>query len=78
MENINIEIPINTINQGETAVLEQVALQLYQKKLFTFGQVRRLLNLSVWELQQLLGKHNIERHYDEEDLATDIQSIQCF
>ncbi len=77
MKTINLEIPITSITEGEKAILEQVAIQLYQQKIFTFGQVRRLLNISVWELQQLLGKNQIERHYNEEDLAEDILSIQA-
>lgn len=40
-----------------------------QRKIFTFGQARRLANSSVWEFQQLLGQHHIERHYNETDKA---------
>ena len=34
-------------------------------------------NLSVWEFQQLLGQHHIERHYNEIDLAEDIETIKA-
>lgn len=76
MQHIDIQIPINLIERGETAVLQQIAIQLYQKQIFTFGQVRRLLNISVWELQKILGENNIDRQYDTDDLLEDIQSIQ--
>ena len=76
MKNINLEIPIESVNQGEKAILQEIAMQLYQQKIFSFGQVRRFLNISVWELQTLLGKLHIERHYDENDLAEDITSIR--
>lgn len=77
MNTINIEIPLKSIDQGETAILEQIAIQLYQKKIFTFGQVRRFLNISVWELQKILGEKHIERHYNEDNLAEDILSIEA-
>lgn len=77
MKTISIEIPITSIKEGEKAILEQIAIQLYEQKIFSFGQVRRLLNISVWELQKLLGDNQVERHYSEEDLAEDIQSIRA-
>ncbi|MDY6805776.1 MAG: UPF0175 family protein [Cyanobacteriota bacterium] len=76
MKTINLEIPVESVNQGEKAVLIEVGIQLYKQKLFAFGQVRRLLNVSVWELQKILGENKIERHYDEADLAEDLASIK--
>lgn len=76
MREINIQIPIELIEQGEKAVLEQIAMQLYQNKIFTFGQARRLLNYSVWEFQKLLGENHIVRQYDKDDLTEDIEAIQ--
>ena len=76
MQAINIQIPVELIEQGEKAVLEQIAMQLYQNKIFTFGQARRLLNYSVWEFQKLLGENHIVRQYDTDDLTEDIEAIQ--
>lgn len=76
MQTVNIEIPMNLIEQGEQAVLEKIAMQLYKNQIFTFGQARRLLNYSVWEFQKLLGENHINRHYDSEDLAEDLEAIQ--
>ena len=76
VQHIDIQIPINLIDRGENAVLQEIAIQLYQKKIYTFGQSRRLLNISVWEFQNLLGKNHIDRQYDRDDLLEDIQSIQ--
>jgi predicted HTH domain antitoxin len=76
MQGINIQIPIELIEQGETAVLEQIAMQLYENQIFTFGQARRLLNYSVWEFQKLLGENHIVRQYYQDDLAEDIQEIK--
>ena len=76
MRSVNIEIPIDLIEQGETAVLERIAMQLYENNIFTFGQARRLLNYSVWEFQNLLGKHQINRQYDRDDLAEDLEVMR--
>jgi predicted HTH domain antitoxin len=76
MQEINIQIPIELIEQGETAVLQKIAMQLYENNIFTFGQARRLLNYSVWEFQKLLGENHIIRQYDKHDLAEDIEQIQ--
>ncbi|MGL5193349.1 MAG: UPF0175 family protein [Chroococcales cyanobacterium] len=76
MQAINIQISLDLIEQGETAVLEQIAMQLYENNIFTFGQARRLLKYSVWEFQNLLGENHIVRQYDQDDLAEDIDAIQ--
>lgn len=75
VDSIQLEIPPDTLNQGEGAILSAIALNLYSQRIFTFGQARRLANLSVWEFQQLLGQNHTERHYNETDLAEDIDSI---
>lgn len=76
MQTVNIEIPMDLIEQGEKAILEKIAMQLYENDIFTFGQARRLLNYSVWEFQKLLGENHINRQYDQEDLADDLEAIQ--
>ena len=60
MEPINLEISPETLTQGEQAIRKEIALQFAQN-IFTFGQARRLANLSIWEFQQLLGQQNIQR-----------------
>jgi len=76
VEPVNLELSPASLDQGEQAILQEIALQLYAKNIFTFGQARRLANLSVWEFQQVLGQKNIDRHYNETDLAEDIDTIQ--
>lgn len=77
VDSIQLEISPDTLNQGEQAILREIALKLYARNIFTFGQARRLANLPVWEFQQLLGQHHIERHYSETDLAEDIDTIRA-
>ncbi|WP_016951478.1 UPF0175 family protein [Anabaena sp. PCC 7108] len=75
MTSINLQLSSDLINEGEQAIRKELALQLYEQNIFTFGQARRLANLSVWEFQQLLGTRKIERHYSEVDLLEDVKTI---
>jgi predicted HTH domain antitoxin len=76
VSSINLQLSPDSISQGEQAIRQEIALQLYDQNIFTFGQARRLANLSVWEFQQLLAQQKIPRHYTEMDLADDIESIK--
>ncbi|MHC5827089.1 MAG: UPF0175 family protein, partial [Nostoc sp.] len=56
VSSINLQLSSDSISQGEQAIRQEIALQLHDQNIFTFGQARRLANLSVWEFQQLLGQ----------------------
>ena len=75
-EPISLELSPDSLRQGEQAIRQELALQLYAQHIFTFGQARRLADLSVWQFQQLLGQHQIQRHYDEADLLQDAEAIR--
>jgi predicted HTH domain antitoxin len=77
LQPINLQISPDSLNQGEQAIRQELALQLYAQNIFTFAQARQLANLSVWEFQQILGQNKIERHYNETDLAQDIEIINA-
>lgn len=76
MTSINLQLSSDLINEGEQAIRQELAVKLYEQNIFTFGQARRLANLSVWEFQQLLGNRKIQRHYTEVDLLEDVKIIQ--
>jgi predicted HTH domain antitoxin len=76
LEPINLQINPDSLSQGEQAIRQALALQLYAQDIFTLGQARRLADLSVWEFQQLLAQHNIQRHYSEIELAEDVDAIE--
>ncbi|TAE61902.1 MAG: UPF0175 family protein [Nostocales cyanobacterium] len=76
MTSINLQLSSDLINEGEQAIRKELALQLYEQNIFTFGQARRLANLSVWEFQMLLGNRKIQRHYTQVDLLEDVKTIQ--
>jgi len=77
LQPINLQISPDSLNQGENAIRQELALQLYSENIFTFSQARHLANLSVWEFQQLLSQNKIERHYNEADLIQDIERIEA-
>jgi predicted HTH domain antitoxin len=76
VSSINLQLSPDSINEGEQAIRQELALQLYEQNTFTFGQARRLAILSVWEFQQLLGRRKIERRYSEVDLLEDVEIIE--
>jgi predicted HTH domain antitoxin len=78
VKTINLQVSTESVNQGEQAIRQEIAVQLYTEMIFTFGQARHLANLSVWEFQKLLALKEIPRHYDQEDLAQDIASLPYF
>ncbi|GAA6618809.1 UPF0175 family protein [Scytonema sp. NUACC26] len=74
---VKLQISPDSLNQGEQAILKELALQLYVQNIFTLSQARHLANLSVWEFQKLLGQNKIERHYNTVDLFQDIETIEA-
>ena len=75
-EPISLELSADSLRQGEQAIRQDLALQLYAQHIFMFGQARRLADLSVWQFQQLLGQHQIQRNYEEADLLQDAEAIR--
>ncbi|MDR9895651.1 UPF0175 family protein [Aetokthonos hydrillicola Thurmond2011] len=47
IEPLNLQISRDSLNQGEYAIRQELALQLYAQNIFTFAQARQLANLSV-------------------------------
>ncbi|NES03379.1 MAG: UPF0175 family protein [Okeania sp. SIO2F4] len=57
-------------------VRTELAVRLYQKGLLSFGKARELAQMSKWEFHWLLGKEEVERSYDLEELATDLNTLE--
>ena len=55
---------------------QELALRLYAQGLLTFGKARELAQMTKWEFHFLLGKEEIVRHYDTEDLAQDLKTLE--
>lgn len=50
----------------------ELALGLYAQGILSFGKACELAEMTNLEFGILLGKRNIPRHYDEQDLQDDI------
>ena len=50
----------------------ELAISLYAQGILSFGKARQLAELSKFEFAQLLGKREIPRHYDRDDLQDDL------
>lgn len=50
----------------------ELALSLYAQELLSFGKACELAEMTKVEFGLLLGKRNIPRQYDEQDLQDDI------
>ena len=76
---IHLEIPdpiaqalrLPAVDQDQQLLLE-LAIALYARGILSFGKARELAQLSKYEFGQLLGKRDIPRHYNAEDLADDL------
>lgn len=58
-------------------VRQELALRLYQKRLLSFGKSRQLAAMTKWEFSSLLGEERIPRHYDEDELAEDLKTLEA-
>ncbi len=66
---LSLKMPSQTVQQQ---LLEKLALSLYAEGYLSFGKARKLCKLSKWEFVEQLGKHEILRHYTEDDLDEDL------
>ena len=83
MSNITIEIPENVTRTAKIPRQEidlrfkqELAIRLYEQNILTFGKARLLAGLTKWQFHRLLGKENIVRKYDVEDLKTDLKTLE--
>lgn len=83
MGNLILEIPnevADVLKVPEAEALDRVrlelAIRLYQKGLLSFGKSRELAGMAYWEFHDLLAREGINRHYDLEDLAEDMATLE--
>lgn len=76
---ITIELP-NMVKLPEDEVEERVklelALRLYEKGILSFGQARKLANMSKWDFIEILKKENIGIPYNENEFREDLKVIE--
>lgn len=59
--------------EKQNHLLIELAVTLYQRGILSLGKARALTHLSKWEFDEALGNRKIERHYDQDDLDTDMK-----
>lgn len=57
-------------------LLIELACYLFEQQRLSMGQARALTGLDVMQFQLELGKREIDQHYDEDDLADDLNIIR--
>jgi len=76
---VQLEIPdsvaqalrLPSIDQ-EHELLVELAVSLYARGVLSFGKARQLADLSKLEFGLLLGRRNVPRHYEADDLQDDL------
>lgn len=58
--------------EQEKQLKVELALSLYAQGLLSLGKACELANMTMVEFGLLLGKRNIPRQYDEQDLKDDV------
>ena len=51
----------------------ELALRLYEKRIASLGQARRIAGLSKWDFLELLAREGIPLHSGEEELKEDLE-----
>ena len=54
----------------------ELALYLFEQGKLSFGKAREPAEMTVWEIQQLLGSRGISIHYDVEDYEEDLATLR--
>ena len=85
MHTLTLELPPDLrdalrvpVAEQETRLRRELAIRLYEKELLSFGKARELAGLSKWAFHELLATEGVLRHYDLEELQTDLQSLEVF
>ncbi len=83
MAKIGLEIPeelVDALRLPRQEIPErlkrELALRLYEKGFLGFGKARQLAGATKWEFSALLAQEGICRHYDEEELERDLETLK--
>jgi len=52
------------------------ALEQYKNRNFSFGQLARFLEISVWDVSKLLKENKIPLNYDVREFKRDLKTIE--
>lgn len=75
-----IEIPDDILHtaklppdRAKQEITKEMAFSLYQRKILSMGNARKLSGLDKWAFIEGLAERDIERHYSAEELEEDIR-----
>ena len=63
------KLPPDKIKQELT---KEIAFSLYQRKIISMGNARKLAEMDKWSFIEGLTERGIERHYSEQELEEDL------
>lgn len=77
---ITIEIPDDIMesvklppDKAKYELTKEIAFSMYQRKLVSMGNARKLAGLDKWAFLEGLAERGIQRHYTEQELQEDIK-----
>ncbi len=76
--NKTLEIPADILDSARLTVDElkvEVAVSLYAQGRLSIGKARELAEMSLWQFRQLLATRQISPHFDVDDLAEDVNTL---
>jgi predicted HTH domain antitoxin len=76
--NKTLEIPADILDSARLTMDElkvEVAISLYAQGRLSIGKARELAEMSLWQFRQVLAARQISPHYDVDDLAEDINTL---
>lgn len=76
---MSVTIPdtvLQAARMSEAEMRQEVAVLLFEKEKVTLAQSSRLAGMGQLQFQQLLASRGIPVHYDVEDFAEDLQTLQ--
>ena len=60
-------------DKAKGELVKEMAFSLYQRKVLSMGNARKLSGLNKWAFIDGLAERKIERHYTKQDLLEDIE-----
>lgn len=76
---MNLEVPQDVLDSARLSAAElktELAVALYAQRRLSIGKARELAGMSLWEFRQVLAARRISPHFDESDLAEDVQTLR--
>lgn len=76
---ITIDLPEQVekaVPDAKRAALVGIAVEGYRSEQLTIGQVGKLLGVSRWEAQEILGRNGCKWTMTEEEIMADVMALQ--